>query len=226
MASFKRAREAGAPGIELDIHVCASGELIVAHDDSFERTAGDERLIEALTLREIGAIDVGSFFHLSFVGEHPPLLEDVLEECCPGMYVDIELKTRKTKNDPLPGLLAEKLKSFREEIQNSVTVSSFNPISLMAFKKLCPHIPTAVIWSTDKDVPPLLRYGLGSLLARCDYLKPVYLQVPPPFPVKFALWGRRPVVPWTIDDPSLARRMLKTGCAGIITNKPQNMGNL
>jgi glycerophosphoryl diester phosphodiesterase len=142
------------------------------------------------------------------------------------MYVDIELKTRKTKNDPLPELLAEKIKTLGEEVQKSISVSSFNPISLMSFKKRCPHIPTAVIWSADREVPPLLRFGLGCLPARCDYLKPVHLQVPPPAPVKFALWGGRPVVPWTIDDPGLARRMLKTGCAGIITNKPQDMVRL
>jgi glycerophosphoryl diester phosphodiesterase len=226
MAAFKKARQVGAPGIELDIHLCASGELIVAHDDSFKRTAGDERAIEALTLGEIRAIDVGAFFHPGFRGEHPPLLEEVLEECCPGMYVDIELKTRKTKNDPLPGLLAEKIKKMGEALQRSISVSSFNPISLLNFKKICPHIPTAVIWSAGREVPPLLRFGLGCLWARCDYLKPVHLQVPPPGPVKFALWGGRPVVPWTVDDPALAHRMLERGCAGIITNRPQDMTGL
>jgi glycerophosphoryl diester phosphodiesterase len=225
LAAFKKARETGAPGIELDIHVCASGELIVAHDDSFKRTAGDDRLIGDLSREEIKSIDVGAFFHPSFAGEHPPLLEDVLEECCPGMYVDIELKTRKTGNDPLPGLLAEKLKSLGDRLQNSVSVSSFNPISLISFKKLCPRVPTAVIWSAGREVPPLLRHGFGSLLARCDYLKPVHSQVTPLSRLKFALWGR-PAVPWTIDDPALARRMLRAGCAGIITNKPQDMTGL
>jgi glycerophosphoryl diester phosphodiesterase len=226
MAAFKKARQVGAPGIELDIHVCASGELVVIHDDSFKRTGGDGRMVKDLTLDEIRAIDVGAFFHPAFKGEHPLLLEEVLEECCPGMYVDIELKTRKTKNDPLPGLLAEGLKKMGEEVQRAISVSSFNPVSLMNFKKLCPHIPTALIWSADREVPPLLRFGLGCLLAGNDYLKPVHLQVPPPGPVKFALWRGRPVVPWTVDDPALARRMLRAGCAGIITNKPQDMTKL
>ena len=72
MASFKKAREVGAPGIELDIHVCKSGELVVVHDDTFQRTAGDSRAIADLTLAEIQAIDVGK-------GERPPLLDDGLE---------------------------------------------------------------------------------------------------------------------------------------------------
>jgi glycerophosphoryl diester phosphodiesterase len=39
MAAFRLARDLGAPGLELDVHVCRSGELVVAHDDTFKRTA-------------------------------------------------------------------------------------------------------------------------------------------------------------------------------------------
>ncbi|GHV53114.1 glycerophosphoryl diester phosphodiesterase [Spirochaetia bacterium] len=215
MASFKKAREVGAPGIELDIHVCKSGELVVAHDDTFQRTAGDSRAIAELTLAEIQAIDVGK-------GEHPPLLDDVLEEFCPGMYIDIELKTRKTRDDPLPGLLAEKLKRFGDRALKSVTVSSFNPFCLAVFKKLCPQVPTAAIWSADTEVPFILRYGFGRVIADCDYVKPTHRQVHWWSHFNFHVEGR-PMVPWTIDDPGLAKKMLQLGCTGIITNRPQDL---
>jgi glycerophosphoryl diester phosphodiesterase len=224
MASFNKAKETGALGIELDIHVCASGELVVAHDDTFQRTAGDSRRIADLDFREIRVVDVGSFFDPAFRGERPPLLEDVLEAFCPDMYIDIELKSRKTKHDPLPGLLAETIRRFGDRALKSVTVSSFNPFSILAFKRLCPRIPAAVIWSADAEVPPILRRGFGRFLSHCDYLKPVHRQVNRWS--RFWLGGveKRPLVPWTIDDCALAERMLKTGCAGIITNRPQDMG--
>jgi glycerophosphoryl diester phosphodiesterase len=223
MAAFKKAREIGAPGIELDVHACASGELVVAHDHNFKRTAGngDSRNIEDLSLEEIRAIDVGSFFDPAFKGERPPLLEEVLEEFSPGMYIDIELKTRKTRDDPLPGLVAEKIKALGDKIAGALTVSSFNPVSTFVFKRLCPTVPTAVIWSAHRDVPFLLRRGLGRVLSRCDYLKPVYTQVNR-FS-RFRVWEKRPLVPWTIDDPALAEKMLALGCEGIITNRPQDM---
>jgi glycerophosphoryl diester phosphodiesterase len=229
MAAFKKARELGVPGIELDVHICASGELVVAHDDTFTRTAGDGRIIETLTLEEIRHIDVGSFFNAqipggpSFKGENPPLLEDVLEEFCPDMYIDIELKTRKIRDDPLPGRAAAIIRSLRERSARGVTVSSFNPISLMAFKKLCPQVPTAVIWSTHREVPPPFRYGLGRFIAHCDYVKPIHFQVNRWSRFKMAVLEGRPLVPWTIDDPILAGKMLKNGCEGIITNRPQDM---
>jgi glycerophosphoryl diester phosphodiesterase len=224
MASFNKAREINAPGLELDIHVCASGELVVAHDDSFQRTAGDSRRVAELGFNEIKTIDVGSFFNPAFRGERPPLLEDVLETFCPDMYIDIELKTRKTKNDPLPGLLAKTIKRFGDRALKSVTISSFNPFSILVFKQLCPQVPTAVIWSADREVPLILRRGFGRFLSHCDYLKPVHCQVT----ALSRLWlggvKRRPLIPWTIDDFALAKKMLKAGCTGIITNRPQDMG--
>jgi glycerophosphoryl diester phosphodiesterase len=231
MAAYRKARDLGTPGIELDVHVCASGELVVAHDDTFNRTAllskqGDgaalfNRTIEDLTLEVIRTIDVGAFFNPSGTGEHPPLLEEVLEEFCPAMYIDIELKTRKTKNDPLPGALVEKLKALGDRILQSVTISSFNPFSLAAVKRRCPAIPTAIIWSADKDVPFILRHGFGRILSSCDYLKPVHLQVNRLSYFRFTGLEGRPQVPWTIDDPALAEKLFNLGCEGIITNRPQ-----
>ncbi|GHU77381.1 hypothetical protein FACS189461_5700 [Spirochaetia bacterium] len=145
----------------------------------------------------------------------PPLLEEVLEEFCPGMYIDIELKSRKAFNDPLPSVAAQKILSFGKKITESVTVSSFNPFSIKAFKAFCPTVATAIIWSAGKDIPLLLRRGFGRVISSCDYLKPVHLQAS-----RFRRFHR---VPWTVDDPALARELLAMGCEGIISNRPQDM---
>jgi glycerophosphoryl diester phosphodiesterase len=228
MASFKKARETGAPGLELDIHCCATGELVVAHDDTFVRTApagenAGEKAIETLTLAEVRAMEVGAFFGASFRGEHPPLLEEVLEEFCPDLYIDIELKTRKTRDDPLPLRLAETIKALGRRADGALTVSSFNPFSLAAFKGRCPAIPTAVIWCADAEVPAVLRYGLGRFIAHCDYVKPIHRQVSALSGFCMTTMEGRPQVPWTVDDPDLARKLLTRGCAGIITNRPQDL---
>jgi glycerophosphoryl diester phosphodiesterase len=240
MAAFLKARESGAPGLELDVHLCAPGKkpgesaskLVVAHDDTFKRTTqrtappeanGRGLPIEELCWEEIKEIDVGSFFGPSFRNAHTPLLEDVLETFCPGMYIDIEMKSRKTKADPLPAALAEALLKAGEKVLKAVTVSSFNPLALLTFKKLCPQVPTAVIYCVDKEVPLLLRRGLGRFIARCDYLKPIHSQVTPFSRFRLARLEGHPLVPWTIDDPAIAEKMLRLGCEGIITNRPQDM---
>ena len=219
LASFQTAKQFGIPGIELDIHLCASGELVVAHDDTFQRTAGDPRNIEDLTFEEIRSIDVGSFFDSKFKNERVLHLEEVLEEFCPGMYIDIELKTRKTSHDDLPEAAAKVLKAFGARIIEAVTISSFNPFALRTFKKCAPEIPTALIWSRDTEVPWMLRRGHGRLIAGCDYLKPEYAQVKP----NAGFMKRAPVIPWTIDDADLAMKLIGFGAEGIISNKPQEI---
>ena len=230
MAAYKKARETGAPGIELDVHLCApgpgaeTGELVAAHDDTFLRTApaganGRGLPLEALRLDEIRRIDVGSFFGPAFGGERPPILAEVLEEFCPAMYIDIELKTYKIKDDPLPRLTAELLKRMGTAVEKSVTVSSFNPFSLRAFKGYNGAVATAVIWCDDPGVAWPLRRGAGRFIARCDYVKPVHLQVRS----RPGAFEGRPQVPWTIDEPALAESMLSSGCAGIISNRPQDL---
>jgi glycerophosphoryl diester phosphodiesterase len=236
MAAYRKARDIGAPGIELDVHVCApsggsvpgTGDLVVAHDDTFKRTApaganGGGRDIGELTLAEIRAIDVGSFFGPGFSGERPPLLDEVLREFCPAMYVDIELKSGKVRDDPLPALVAALLRQLGPAIEQSVTVSSFNPFCLAAFKKAAPHIPTAIIYCVSSEVPLILHRGFGRFISACDYAKPIHRQVSRLSHFRIATLEKRPLVPWTIDDPALAKRMLALGCEGIITNRPQDM---
>jgi len=230
MAAFKKARECGAPGIELDIHTTLDGKLVVTHDDNFLRTAspdnnGNGKKPEELSFNEIQHIDVGSFFGREWSSERPSLLEDVLEEFCPDMYVDIELKSRKTKDDPLPVLFAEKLKSLGKKISESVTVSSFNPFCLKTFKKEWKEadVPTAVIWCSDEEVPWILRRGFGRILSGCDYLKPIHEQVNSFSMLRLFRMRGWPVVPWTIDDSELAKKMIGLGCKGIVTNRPQDL---
>ncbi|MDR1389172.1 MAG: glycerophosphodiester phosphodiesterase [Treponema sp.] len=229
MAAFRKARDAGAPGLELDIHATKDGGLVVAHDDTFERTAPQcgSKQLEELTVREIKHFDVGSFFDPAFAAERPPLLEEVFEEFCPDLYIDIELKSHRTKNDPLPQLLAERLKALGPKAAESVTVSSFNPVCLRSFKTAWKRlrntpIACAVIYCASAEVPFPLRHGAGRFIAGCDYLKPRYTQVNVWRRALCALEGR-PLVPWTVDDGALARRLFHLGCAGIITNRPQDI---
>jgi glycerophosphoryl diester phosphodiesterase len=232
MAAYRKAREFGVPGIELDVHLSApeagsEGALVVAHDDTFTRTAppganGSDRGIGEMSLAEIRVIDVGSFFGPAFSGERPPLLKEVLEEFCPAMYIDIELKSGKTVRDPLPRLVAEMLRHMGPKIEEAVTISSFNPLCIWAFKTYNPRIPAAAIWCDDPEVPRICRRGFGRIIARCDYVKPVHLQLNRSFRSRMAREGR-PIVPWTIDDPALAEKALSLGCEGIISNRPQDI---
>ncbi|MFQ3548096.1 MAG: glycerophosphodiester phosphodiesterase family protein [Termitinemataceae bacterium] len=223
MEAFQQAKAVGAPGLELDIHLCKSGELVVLHDDTLLRTTGLDRPVEACTWDELKHLDAGSWFGPDFSHCRIPLLQEVLETFLPDLYIDIELKTRKVSTDPLPEALARLLASFGPRAAGHVTVSSFNPIAVKTFKKYTSEYPTAVIWCNDPELPWYLRRGQGRWIAGCDYLKPIHTKVNKAFMAGLGTIGGRPVVPWTVDDPERARSLLALACAGLISNRPQDL---
>lgn len=224
MAAFRLAKTKGIPGVELDIHLTADGKLIVIHDHTTSRVAPGTSLdIEASTLAQIQAVDIGSWKGVQFKGEKAPLLSELFEELGKDLYFDIEIKSGKAEDKGLEAALVKLLAEFKFGADR-IVVSSFNPISIKRFKALCPTVPTGIIYCINDDVPWYLRHGEGRWLGHADFLKPKHTQA-----TKAGLaWGRliggRKVLPWTIDDPAVAARVLTIGCEGVISNKPHQLG--
>jgi glycerophosphoryl diester phosphodiesterase len=234
LAAFGLAIERGIPGIELDVHLTSDGELAVIHDFFTGRVAptgpwgetGRGLDVERSSWDELRCIDVGSWKGARWRGERIPLLGELLEELGPDIYVDIELKNRVREDYGLEAAVAACLRAAVPEADagSRFLVSSFNPISLARFKALSPKIATAIIWSDHKDVPHILRDGQGRWIGKVDALKPSSEKVGP---FSCFLWRRiegYPVLPWTVDDPAEARRLLELGCEGIISNAPDRPG--
>lgn len=224
MAAFRLAKDVGCPGVELDIHLTADGQLVVIHDHNTTRVSpGTALVIEDSTMDQLKDIDIGSWKGQQWKGERPPLLSELFTELGNDLYFDVEIKSGKAEDKGLEAALARLLADFGYGSER-IVVSSFNPIALKRFKSLCPHVPTAIIYCIDDGVPWYLRHGEGRWIGRTDFLKPKHTQAN-----KFGLslgrmLGGRTVVPWTIDDPAVAERVLTIGCAGVISNKPQHLG--
>jgi glycerophosphoryl diester phosphodiesterase len=58
IASFHKAVELGASAIELDVFRCASGEVVVFHDESLARLSSFSDSIEQMTLNQIREIEL------------------------------------------------------------------------------------------------------------------------------------------------------------------------
>ncbi len=220
MASFRKAKALGAPGVELDIHRCSTGELVVFHDDTTKRICpGTDFSIIDTPWETLRTLDIGSWKGKEFAGERPILLSELLEEFGSSMYFDIEIKARTTEDRGAEAALAELLRKMSISTETTV-FSSFNPVALGRFKKLAPTYSTAVIYCKSKELPWYLRNGQGRYIAGCDFLKPEHVQVSKTSVFADTSLGGYPVIPWTVDDGAVARDLLRKGCIGIITNKP------
>ena len=217
MLSFSQC--AGNPlidGVELDVHMCRSGEIVVAHDFSLKRTAGVDREIEDLTLDELRGIDVGSFKGPQFADARIPLLNDLFGTFGNRFLYDIELKVKAGKvNREMSRKVIDLISDFK--LWPNILVSSFNPFALGAFRRICRLHgghgvpPMADIFAHSADIPKVLWNGAGHIVSRSSYQKPESLQVDAGYLEAHGL----PVITWTVNTEEEALRLLGLNSNGM-----------
>ena len=78
LSGLRIALDGGLDGFEYDLRGCRSGEAILMHDASLERTTDSEARLADLTLPELFGIDAGGWFANKYRGEPIPLLDEAL----------------------------------------------------------------------------------------------------------------------------------------------------
>lgn len=85
LASFAKAMELGVDMIELDVFCCHSGEIVVIHDESVDRTTKGKGLVSEMDYEDLCFLDAGD-------GEKIPLLSEVFDLVERSVKINIELK--------------------------------------------------------------------------------------------------------------------------------------
>jgi len=221
LAAFQKVLDNNIPGVELDVHLCRSGELVVFHDLNLKRTTGLDALVSETDLEDIKKLDAGSWFDESFKNEKVPTLDEVFELMGTKVYYDIEIKHRNTQYGELEEKLVQKIEEWN--IGNRVLISSFNPIAILGVRKANPQLNTAVIYTKWKELPWYLRTGGGKYICKPNILKPTRHQINP-----FSMFLNKKiegytVITWTEDDLDKAEKYINMGVDGVVTNVPENM---
>jgi glycerophosphoryl diester phosphodiesterase len=215
LAAFRRARADGADGVELDVMRCASGEVVVFHDDDLMRLGGRAGATRAASWAELRELDLG-------LGERIPRLEDVLEELGP-LLVNVELKSPPSfwarlapRDDGLAAAVAATLR--HHGTGERALVSSFDPILLARFRLRARQVATGLLVAHDQARP--FRDAWPAHLLRPSAVHPESQLVD-----ARALrgWHARglAVNVWTVDDPAELRLLCALGVDGVITNQPK-----
>lgn len=77
--SLRRALDLGLDGVAYDVRACRSGELVLLHDETLERTTDGHGPLREKTLVELSALDAGGWFGARFKGEALALFEEALD---------------------------------------------------------------------------------------------------------------------------------------------------
>lgn len=212
MAAFKKAIEAGADGIELDIHRCKSGELVVIHDDTLNRTAGGTGQIKDHTLAELRALDCGSWYDPAFKAERIPLLKEVLDEVNGRLTVNIEIKNCPNNYADIDSELLKLLETYAHP--DKIIISSFDHLVLKRIHDSCDKYKLALLGDCAiYDLPDYARKtGASAWNPEFDCVRDDT--------VKMAHDAGISVNTWTVNSKEGWQKAIDLGVDAIITDDP------
>lgn len=211
VTAFARAAHDGADGVELDVLCCATGEVVVFHDDDLVRLAGRSERIADLPLREVQAVTLTS-------GARIPTLEEALEACGPRLGVNVELKTNGYGGGSL-GRLVDGVASILDRTASAprVLVSSFHPRAVWLWMRRAPQVPAGLLFEAQAARP--LREAWAHRWLRPRALHPEWVLCTPERVRRWHQQGYQVNV-WTVDDAHALHALAAMEVDGIITNDP------
>jgi glycerophosphoryl diester phosphodiesterase len=219
LAAFAAAAELGADGVELDVTRCASGEIVVLHDDTVDRTSNGSGPVAALPFYALRELDAGAWFEARFAGQRIPLLSEALDLAGDtGLRVNIEIKGRSWRGDGIEEEIAAMVRQRHQA--GRVIISSFNPPALMRMRRAAPALPVALLYAAD--MPLHLARGWARYAVRLGAMHPHYGMVDAAY-VSWAHGRGYRVNPWTVNEPADIERLIGLGVDGIIGDYPERI---
>ncbi len=205
LAAFAHAIDMGADMIELDVYCLRSGELVVIHDKTVNRTTNGSGKVEHYNLEELRILDAGQ-------RQQVPLLKDVLNLVDKRVPVNIELKGRYTVQP-----LAKLLRTYVDEkgwSPEHFVVSSFKHGLVRQFMRALPEVPVcALVDKTPFWLRPLCyNKNIHGINFNADYIRAQ--------DVAMARRLGKKVYVYTVNSYTTAQFLHGLEVDGIFTNYP------
>jgi glycerophosphoryl diester phosphodiesterase len=159
-AGAVQAALAAGYGVEVDLQISADGEAMVYHDAVLGRITEGESRLDQLTSAQLKRVK----FRES--GERMLTLAELCDLIGGRTVLLPELKSRFDGDDRLAARVAALLSGYK----GPVAPMSFDPVQLQILRQKAPKLPRGIVAARYKphpywdQMPPRLRYGMGSLL--------------------------------------------------------------
>ncbi len=201
LLALRRALDQGADGVELDVRLCGSGEVVVLHDPDLARVAGVGARAADSTLAELQRHDLGA-------GERVPRLQQALELVLGrGRLLNVELKADVPSRHALVQAVAAELRARPAAELARVLLSSFDAAICQALCAALPELAVALLFEREpQPAPPGTRL-----------IHPHHALA---HPDAIASWHAAGLLvnAWTVNDAERARALAAAGIDGLITD--------
>lgn len=208
LESIKKAMELGVDGVEIDVFKCKSGEIVVIHDVTVNRTTNGKGKVENFTLGDLKSLVVEGKYKI-------PTLQEVLDLLDANYILNIELKGRNTA-ESVNKIILEYIENKGWK-KNQFIISSFQWDELRDFYKIDPEIPIGIL----TEEYPLKAVNIArevNAVAIHPYFKYLNKKV-----VDSIHDEGFKVFTWTVNTPEDIQKMLNAGVDAIITDFPERV---
>ncbi len=199
--AFKKAIEMNV-GIELDVHLTKSGEILVFHDYNLKRMTGINKKIEELKSKE------NKLYRLSNTNEYIPTLTEVLNLVNGKVPLLIELKTKLNYSK-----FAKKIKHIISSYKGEIYIQSFNPIIIRKLYKLNKNLTLGILSSFFEDEKKGLFKLIVKKLLLLSYSKANFIAYNiKNLPNKYTNKTNMPILSWVITNKTELEKAKKYSC--------------
>ena len=214
IAAIKGGVAVGADGIEFDVHRCASGQIVLMHDSTLDRTTDGEGKVAETILADLQKLDAGAWKGERFAGERVPTIDEALKAFeHTGVTAVIEIKAEGVDAMELSGLISSR--------KAKACVISFSPDKLQEIKKADGSIRCGLlVGGVPGESSPSDWLLEQATKLGCEVLSINY-QLLSPAIVKELRRNGIETWAWTVNDLAVMQALVDWGIDGITTDLPE-----
>ena len=214
LEAFLMAADMGAHGVELDVHICRSGELVVTHDETIERVSDGQGWVKDMSLSELKALHFNKT-HPEYKDARIPTLQEVFQLLRPtGLRINVELKNSYIDYPDLERKVIEL--ADKESMLDKVLFSSFSHRSMLRVKEIDSSLYCGLLYEASLIRPWAYAVALG-----VDAIHPHFSElITPGGECALAHKAGIQVNTWTVNKKEDLQAVLKEGADILISNYP------
>jgi len=213
LLSFRRALEMGCQAIELDVFLTHSGEIVVIHDETINRTTNGTGYVSQFSIEQLKSYNAGKGEKIPLLSETFDLIEKAYgKQIESGFILNIELKEPRTAR-PVADLIKYYLNKKKWDGNNFI-VSSFDHQAIQEFQHYLPDIKTgAIFFRSDDNVIEVTQQSDAQYII-LDYQSITYNLIAKAHKIGLFIFV------YTVNDPIIAQELATWHIDGIITDFP------
>lgn len=218
LPSIVAAINGGADIVEFDLQLSRDGHAVLMHDDTLDRTTDGEGPVGALTLRELRALDAGSWFGDAWRGTRIPTATDVLSA-----FVDTEatalVEFKGTWDDAdLEPVIAT---IYELGIADRTVVASFEARTMLALGRTAPDLQRALTMRVLPASPLGLVNAYGATLVVTSMRS---VELSPRIVAQLQQAGVTVIV-YTLNSRTYWQQARAAGVDAIVTDDPRALNH-